>query len=388
MTVSVSLPSIQQFMHIICNQKKKGMRVRNFITVLSGALFLMSCKGISFSDKYSADSAKGVLAIGERIGSGEKVEEETWVRLFESDGYAKYLSTKRGAALSSMIKEAMMLAFSADRRAEADSLMWVTPNANDYQTVMCRNFYALAGRKDEAVRFMNQKDFPSMLSQANQLVREYLPKRAVRKDALLNDLYLICTIPDASVRNHSVLLDLNLAMDMTDDEVVQMLAHEFFHNYRGATLKRVVRDSFWRLFNSFEDEGIADLIDKGDHPETMYARYGDAMKALYLDQYQNASATLRQVDSLLTVYQTNPVEGEYVPVANLLVFNGHPTGYYMTRLIREEGLMKELIQVFDSPAAFAELYNKAAMRKNQKGGRAYILSENLLSYLKEVGKSL
>lgn len=89
---------------------------------------------------------------------------------------------------------------------------------------------------------------------------------------------------------------------------------------------------------------------------------------------------------MLAEFRANPKEGKYGPVADLLVFNGHPTGYYMTRLIREERLESELIKCFDSPAAFAELYNKAALKKNNRGGDEYILSKDLLAYLKTVEK--
>ena len=140
-------------------------------------------------------------------------------------------------------------------------------------------------------------------------------------------------------------------------------------------------DSFWKIFNCFENEGIADLIDKGEHPEAMYARYGASFEALYLQEYRNAASTLQKLDSLLPAYLADPVKGDYGPVADLLVFNGHPTGYYMTRLICEEGLRKELIEAFDSPATFAELYNKSASRRNNRGGKEYLLSKDLVGYL-------
>ena len=169
-------------------------------------------------------------------------------------------------------------------------------------------------------------------------------------------------------------------------------------------------DSFWKVFNRFEDEGMADLIDKGDHPERMYERYGKSFEELYLDEYQHASVTLQRLDSLLAGYLAAPVAGEYAPVAELLVltsstsnatrlssselgwlsllcrFNGHPTGYYMTGLIREEGLEKELIRVFDSPVAFVRLYNDAARRRKARGGTEYILSKELLRHLEDVEK--
>lgn len=172
-------------------------------------------QGDSFVKKYSSDSAFGILDIGEDIRSRKDVDEETWERVFDTEGYRKYLATSRRDVLRSMLKAATELAFSPDKDAEVDSVLLLTPDASDYQTLMTQNMCKLARRHDEARRFMEETDFPELLSKADRLVKKYLPKRAVLGEVTLNDLYLICTIPDASVRDHSVLLDLNLAMDMT-----------------------------------------------------------------------------------------------------------------------------------------------------------------------------
>lgn len=364
------------------------MKSYRLFLVLLLPFSILSCRHDSFTDKYSSDSAAGILDIGENIHAGKVIDERTWEQLFDTEGYRRYLATSQRDLLCSMIKDATVFAFSPDRGAEIDSLLLLTPDENDYRTIMFQNICRLARRQDEARRFLEETDFPKLLSRADRLVLRYLPKRAVSGDVALNDLYLICTIPDASVRNQSVLLDLTLAMDMTEDEIVQLLAHEFFHNYRESTLTDESGDTFWKIFNCFENEGIADLIDKGEHPEAMYARYGASFEELYLNEYRNSSSTLQKLDSLLVVFKAKPVEGEYGPVADLLVFNGHPTGYYMTRLIREEGLENELLNIFDSPAAFAELYNKAALRKNNRGGKEYLLSKDLLDYLNNVEKCI
>jgi len=357
------------------------MRLLPLIAAFALSLSTISCQELSFADKHSSASARAVLAAGDSLREGKTMDQDAWERLFETDGYAKYLASNRSGALRAMIQEAVLVAFSPDRHAEADSLLRLTPDANDYQALMSKNFCELAARQEDAVRFLTETDFPALLDRANHLVKEHLPRRVSFGKVPLNDLHLICTIPDASVRDHSVLLDLNLAMDMTEDEIVRMLAHEFFHNYREMAVPHWLTDPFWKIFNSFEDEGCADLIDKGDHPETMYARVGASFEALFLDEYQNTSRTLQKLDSLLVIYRADPVEGSYAPVDDLLLFNGHPTGYHMTRLIREAGLEGELIQVFDRPACFAELYNKAAAWKNARGGDEYVLSEEMLDYL-------
>ena len=359
------------------------MKLLRLIPALLLSLSFPACQDNPFADKYSTNSARYVLAVGDTLRAGGTLDQDAWNRLFGTDGYGKYLATDRSDALRAMIREAVLVAFSSERRGEADSLLRRTPDADDYQALMSRNLCALAGRQEEAVRFLAETDFPALLDRANRLVKEHLPRRVGGK-VPLNDLYLICTIPDASVRDHSVLLDLNLALDMTEDGIVRLLAHEFFHNYREVAVPEGPADSFWQLFNSFGDEGCADLIDKGDHPEAMYARVGASFEALFLDEYRNASRTLRKLDSLLVLHQPGPAGGRYDDVDGLLLFNGHPTGYHMTRLIREEGLEQRLIQVFNSPASFAELYNEAAARKNARGGNEYVLSAEMLDHLNSV----
>ena len=53
-------------------------------------------QGDSFVEKYSSNSAFGILDIGEKIHSGSVVDEESWNRLFATDGYRKYLAASRG----------------------------------------------------------------------------------------------------------------------------------------------------------------------------------------------------------------------------------------------------------------------------------------------------
>lgn len=53
-------------------------------------------------------------------------------------------------------------------------------------------------------------------------------------------------------------------------------------------------------------------------------------------------------------------------------------------ICRCKRLQKELIEAFDNPATFAELYNEAASRRNKRGGLEYLLSKNMVSYLHQI----
>ena len=140
---------------------------------------ILSCREESFTDKYSSDSAVGILGIGEDIRSEKDIDEETWERVFDTEGYRKYLATSRRDVLCSMIKEAAFLAYSPNRSAEADSVLLLTPDANDFQTLMSQNICKLATRQDEARRFVEETDFPGLLSKADRLVKRSITCLAV-----------------------------------------------------------------------------------------------------------------------------------------------------------------------------------------------------------------
>lgn len=90
-------------------------------------------QGYKFVEKYSSDSALGILDIGENIHSGNVAGEESWNQLFATDGYRKYLATSRGNVLRSMLKVATELAFSPNKDADVDSVLFLTPDASDYR---------------------------------------------------------------------------------------------------------------------------------------------------------------------------------------------------------------------------------------------------------------
>ncbi len=178
---------------------------------------------------------------------------------------------------------------------------------------------------------------------------------------------------------------------MTEAELVNLLAHEFFHNYRESNYEDDSRDSFVKVFNLFQNKGIADLIDKEESKEKeTYAAFKEKWMEMYEQAYGNTPATLSKIDSLVKVYETNPSKedltpgGEYIPLADLVVFNGHPVGLYMTRLIREEGLFHPLIRNFDNPIKFIQLYNRAARKHNRtSSSQEYVLSQKLIKHVKK-----
>lgn len=68
------------------------MNPYRLLLVLLLPFSILSCREESFTDKYSSDSAIGILGIGEDISSGKDIDEEMWERVFDTEGYRKLLN--------------------------------------------------------------------------------------------------------------------------------------------------------------------------------------------------------------------------------------------------------------------------------------------------------
>lgn len=358
------------------------------IILFLGLHFGVSAQYEDFKQKIFTTSAEAFLSLGEDIHSGKATTEQDWEKLFSTVGYTKYLNNPKGEMIRRELQEAMLLAFDPKWIAEADSILKHPATITNMPLVLRQNICLLARKREEADSFLKHTDFLALLYRANEKTKKYLPERAWSSKPVLNDLFLIATIPDASVRDHAIFLDLNLALSMQEEELVDLFAHEFFHNYREMAYQGSSGDSFLNAFDLFQNEGIADLIDKKRNDDKIMQFFGDEFVKTYREELANAPNTLARIDSLSIAFDPNTSQdGEYKPLADLVLFGGHPVGYYMASLIQEQGYMEELIDSYDNPVAFAMLYNQAARKKNAESKiREYILSDHLIDHLKQAYK--
>lgn len=358
------------------------------IILFWGLHFGVSAQYEDFKQKIFTTSAEAFLSLGEDIHSGKATTEQDWEKLFSTVGYTKYLNNPKGEMIRRELQEAMLLAFDPKRIAEADSILKHPATITNMPLVLRQNICLFARKREEADSFLKHTDFLALLYRANEKTKKYLPERAWSSKPVLNDLFLIATIPDASVRDHAIFLDLNLALSMQEEELVDLFAHEFFHNYREMAYQGSSGDSFLNAFDLFQNEGIADLIDKKRNDDKIMQFFGDEFVKTYREELANAPNTLARIDSLSIAFDPNTSqEGEYKPLADLVLFGGHPVGYYMASLIQEQGYMEELIDSYDNPVAFAMLYNQAARKKNTVSKeREYILSDHLIDHLEQAYK--
>ena len=78
---------------------------------------------------------------------------------------------------------------------------------------------------------------------------------------------------------------------------------------------------------------------------------------------------------VLAAQDTGYVSAE---IHRLLDFSGHPQGFYMSSLIKEELGLEPVINSFDNPVVFFRLYNQAA---RQSEGDEFVFSNKSMDYL-------
>jgi hypothetical protein len=153
-------------------------------------------------------------------------------------------------------------------------------------------------------------------------------------------------------------------------DLTLFLAHEFHHEYLvranahvRSRMDRAPLAGLAGMFWSLRNEGIADLIDK-PYPfaSTVPALAGYVTR--YNREYENGPATLRAIDSLLTLYRRDTTTlATVAPRLRQLVWsNGHPLGAHMARTIERAFGGDSLIAAVDNPAVFVRAYASARRR--------------------------
>ncbi len=337
-----------------------------------------------FKYKYSIESGKELIKVAKRIRQGEKMSNEDWSRFFQTDGYRRYLATKDSLQKKQWIKEAMFIAFDKNRKQEADSIAACGINLNSpnlMQTLIIQNFYLFSNKLNEASVFLDTINLPQILDTANQITKKYLPFRAYNDNPELNNTYILGREAEASVRGSSVFLDLNLAMSLTKEQLIELFAHEFHHNYRDMKIPGKLEDPLLNTINSFQAEGIADLINKKKF--TTIDTYGPEMAKMYSFNFYNTPRILMEVDSITQAYLNKKIDYErYAKIENMIKFGGHTNGFYMALVIENNGGLRKLIDTYDNPVDFVKLYNKSAFRSKNE----YVFSSEFISYLEKLWK--
>jgi hypothetical protein len=285
--------------------------------------------------------------------------EEDWDALVRTPGYAALIAHERGYGLD-FLKRNLRFVFKPSLAGDLEK----APRSSGL-----RHFLDLKAKKTALLEFQAKIHNPKVWAEALGLLKAWLPEKSVESLNAPAVTFVVFS-KDARGGYGPLIFDLLYAFEQGDD-FKSLFAHEAFHYYRRELSAydegnvRLAHERILLALNWIQDEGLADQIDKpgsifegGPRADSDYARE-------YRKNMADSPRILGTIDRLLCRLEESPADAYRIgsEMRAAVPQSGHPTGYYMTRAILENGGKAELVRTYNNPFAFFYLYNAAALRK-------------------------
>ncbi len=315
-------------------------------------------------------SVDAFFDVSTSLKSGNAVSTDQWQQFDSSTCYKTYADMDNQFIIRTF-KESISLVFDDRRTSELDSLLSAVQSAGGsdralfMKGLIVDNYLKVKAHYDDIRAFRNSYDFEALRTKSIHKLASFLG----HSDDLLTNLkslHFFVADADAADRDHAIVADFNLIFQMSDQERVELLAHEYFHNYR----YRFEDHSFNHrcdmnyLIDMIQNEGIADLIDKsvGYRSHFTKAIFEPGMAEAMIALYDSAENDVERLNDLIVSYSRNQISEDTMVdgLIDIVRFNGHPMGFFMANQIVRAGYEKELVETFYKPEEFYKLYNLAA----------------------------
>lgn len=289
--------------------------------------------------------------------------EREWAGLLATPGYRMVEIDNEG------IRSRIDLALKPSRRAERDSILRTT---SGLAHVLKHLMDAMSDRQRIlATRKALEVSIADSISHATARTARFLPPGTVDRASIPFIAFAVFA-EDGYAEQPGVLLD---PLDVADEGLVDLIAHEFHHCYAGAMDRTLPREQLMAMrpppsdlglyfvFFHLRNEGIADQVDK-TYPLPTQGGYEYYAKG-YNEAYPRTPVLLRSLDSMLTIVADHPDNGRAVagPAQRLFWSNGHPNGAYMAREIVETFGVDSIFPGLYDPIAFARTYAWAERKR-------------------------
>jgi hypothetical protein len=199
---------------------------------------------------------------------------------------------------------------------------------------------------------------------ATELTKLYLPDNLLKEKVLVPVSFVIF---GNDARGYTpIVIDLLYSID-EEESLRRLVAHEAHHYFRNKNNlisypgKNDPDFNIIWVCNQLQSEGIADIIDK----EVLFFNNGlkeDTKWAVkYRDYFNSSDSVINDLDQLFMKYYNDKslqleLSGK---IRNAVPMSGHPTGYFMAKIILEEIGIEKLIENINNPFYFIKSYNKA-----------------------------
>ena len=198
-------------------------------------------------------------------------------------------------------------------------------------------------------------------------------------------VYFFFLSADGKDMDNALFIDFNLIYKLTEQQRIDFLAHEFFHNYRTHFENHEFNyaNDINFMLDMIQNEGIADQIDK----YMGYKKYfSDVLTSpeeteIFTTLYNNAENDIKQLQTIIVQYSKKRIDKKLCidKLLEIYKYNGHAIGFYMSNQIIKAGYKKEMVKSFYNPYKFYQLYNLAACKN-----KTVMLNDDFMIFLKNI----
>ncbi len=350
-------------------------------------LLLIFVLQIPKAQTIDLSSADAFFDITTDIKSGKEISKEQWKRFEKSSVYRRFAS-RDNPFLINTIKESIELVFrkTEKNKYQIDSLLSISEEKIKQdrkwllKKLIVENYININKHYNEIKSFRKEYDFESLIYKSRKKLSAFLIHPI---DSLTNlkPIHFFMLNADAKNEENAIIVDLNSFYNLTDKQRVELITHEYFHNYRERfeNHKFNYKSDLNYMIDMIQNEGIADMIDKAIGYEEFYSREPFTyLSPLMVKSYNSAENDLERLHKVVLQYSLNKITKDWMvdSLLNIVKFNGHPIGFYMANQIVKAGYRKQMIKTFYEPLEFYKLYNKAAKKRN-----LFLLSDEFMEFV-------
>lgn len=339
-----------------------------------GLLILVANINLSLAQTVDLTSVDEFLKVTSTLKEGKKISEEQWANFDSSNSYKGFAESENKFIINT-IKTSINIAFDNSNKAKNDSILniskakMVENKKLLFKKLILTNYIEVNDNYNSIKSFRENYDFFALIEKAKNKLSSFL-EIPIDSTTQFKPVYFLFINADGKDADYALFIDFNLIYKQTEQQRIEFLAHEFFHNYRR---KYEDHDFNYKCdlnycIDMIQNEGIADMIDKTQGYEKYYSEVLNSPELLEImvNLFNQAEKDLENLQNLIYQYSKDEIsETKMVDeLLEIVKFNGHPIGFFMANQIVKAGYKNEMLKTFNNPHEFYSLYNKAAKELN------------------------
>ena len=344
--------------------------------IVSFLLILLAFNISSNAQNVDLSSVDEFLNITALLKNGEEVNMEQWNQLDSSAAYSLFSNSKDNT-IPNIVKAVMLDIFGcSDSKGQ-------TQNDSLFETSVRANYEDIKKNYSEIRKFRDNYDFEYLISNAKLRLQTFLGCEQLDASVKWRPVYFFFLSQDGKEVDNAIVLDFNLIYKMTEEERINLLAHEFFHVYRAHFEHHdfnYANDINFAI-DMIANEGIADQIDKYMGYDQYFSNFSKSkeLASEFKQLYNNAPKDIEYLQTTIAQYAANQIDKDTCidRLISIYKYNGHALGFYISNQIIKAGLRDEMIKEFHNPYEFFRLYS-LTLPKDEEAS----LNDDFLHFLK------